>query len=428
MRAEQERHYVEYVSGHVQRFRHMAYRRRAAGTLATVAVLAAVVALLPWPGWLLGRPGPAAPAPGPALPQELAPYSAHTASVWSHPAGRAVALYESGSSELFTTWQTLVAGADRDTYRTVTLGDDIVPTVLLAPDGGHLLFFHDQVGTDEFTLLDLTTGRSRVLHTVPWQSNVGASLEMLAWSPDGRYLAYAVPAPPPGDGRADSSFFDGRPIQHLAILDLVTDSTTRYPDLGPVWGAAFAPDGSRLAVQLGHELWTVTVDGRRLRPVPLPEGTDLVSGTGWSPDGARIAVTKERHLTFIDAGTGQAAPHTFPDNALLAWRDPTTILTVADDFSGLAEVDIRTGRQRILSRFSTANACEYGLQTCGTYRLQLATGLVGSATIRPSSPDRGPDPDPVGTTTPLLTAVGGLIVVGAYLLVRHLVRRRRAAR
>lgn len=41
----------------------------------------------------------------PSLSAEFASYSALTASAWSSPAGRATALYESGGSELLTTWQ-----------------------------------------------------------------------------------------------------------------------------------------------------------------------------------------------------------------------------------------------------------------------------------------------------------------------------------
>jgi hypothetical protein len=141
---------------------------------------------------LLGRP---------SLPAQFADFSRFTSRAVDRPAGRAIALYEYGSSELFVSWQTLVVGADQDTYRRLDMETDPAPPVKLSPDGRFVMYFHASRGTDEFTLLDLTTGQTSIRHSVEWVSNVGASIDMLAWSPDGRYLAYAVPAPPPARHR-----------------------------------------------------------------------------------------------------------------------------------------------------------------------------------------------------------------------------------
>jgi hypothetical protein len=103
------------------------------------------------------------------------------------------------------------------------------------------------------------------------------------------------------------------PIQQLAILDVVDDSTARYPDLEPVWGAAFAPKSRTLVVQLGHEAAIVTVDGQRVRPLALPAGMDIISRTAWSPDGTLIAVTDGHLMEFVDAnGAGQDASGPLP--------------------------------------------------------------------------------------------------------------------
>lgn len=40
-----------------------------------------------------------------------------TSSMRANPAGRAAAIYTYGNGELFDRWQTLVVGADRDSYR-----------------------------------------------------------------------------------------------------------------------------------------------------------------------------------------------------------------------------------------------------------------------------------------------------------------------
>jgi len=119
---------------------------------------------------------------------------------------------------------------------------------------------------------------------------------------------------------------------------------------------------------------------------------DLVSGTAWSPDGALIAVTNDNILRFVDAtGAGRRMPNDVPYQSLLGWRGPTSLLSLSGD-AGIVEVNIDTGQQRMLSRFSVAQDCEYGLQRCTTYRVQLATALLGSATTRRSDPDRGPWP------------------------------------
>lgn len=400
-------------------------RLRILGALDALAALAAAVLLLAWPVWF--PVAPAAASGRVSLPARFAPYARLTAGVRTSPAGRAIALYESGSSELFTTWQTLVAGADRDTYRTVSSGGDPAPDVRLSPDGEQVLFHRDGAGTDAFTLLDLTTGGTRVLHSVPWHSNV-AGLDVLAWSPDGRYVAYAVPAPPPADGTAAGSFFDGRPIRQLAILDVVRDSSTRYGAIGPVWGAAFAPDGRTLAVQLGHQAWIIGSDGRRLRQVPLPTGADLVPNTAWSPDGALLAVTDGGGIGFVDAtGTGRRVPGRLPYDQVLGWWGPASLLSVLRDHDGdvgVVEVDARTGRRRVLSRFSTARACEHGTQRCGTYRMQLATGLVAAAEVRPSDPRRGPWPRSTRVAATGLAAAGCLVAGWA----GRVIRRRRGSR
>jgi WD40 repeat protein len=373
--------------------RRLGRRRVTIGAL--VAAFALVLGLMvPWRGLFAWTTAPAPSGNRASLPSTFAAYSGLTATVWASPAGRAIALYESGSSELFTTWQTLVAGADRDTYRSVPFAGTVAPAVLLSPDGEHLLFFEARRGTDEFTLLDLATGRTRTLHSVTWHSNVGATVEMLAWSPDGRYVAYAVPAPPPADGTAASSYVDGKLIEELAILDVIDDSTVRLSTVSPLWSAAFAPDGRQLAVHIGHEIWVITLDGHRVRRLGFADNRLPAAKVSWSPDGSLLAIQSDSSIAFLDAtGADRVTPAPLPGSDLLGWRDPKTLLvaTTEDRVLAVDEVNIQAGTRRVLSRFD-AGTCEYGFQTCNAYRVQLATGLLASATVRPSDPDRGPWP------------------------------------
>src|SRR5262245_16963586 len=101
-------------------------RRWIAGAAALALILVAVIVVVPQ----LGR---TPDQTGPTLPTEFASLSRHTSRAVDDPGGRAIALYEYGDPD--GPWQTLVAGADRDTYRRVDTDEDEAPDVLLSPDG-----------------------------------------------------------------------------------------------------------------------------------------------------------------------------------------------------------------------------------------------------------------------------------------------------
>lgn len=330
---------AEYVQRTLTLARRSVRRRRAASAAALILVFVALLAVTPWQA-LLRELSPAEPAGQPSLPAQFADFSRLTSLAVDRPAGRAIALYEYGSSELFTSWQTLAVGADRNTYRRLDTNNDPAPPVKLSPDGRYVLYFHPSKGTDEFTLLDLTTGYTSVRHSVEWVSNVGASITMLAWSPDGRYVAYAVPAPPPADGTAESSFENGEAIRNLAILDIGNDSTVLYPANSPIYAAAFSPDSQRLAVQSGPESPIVSVRGERVSTWTLPPAVSRPSPIAWSPDGRWMATvlspptrpdgsstSSDARIRFVDmTGTGATAPADLPYFTVLGWRSSTSVV------------------------------------------------------------------------------------------------------
>ncbi|MFC7478761.1 hypothetical protein ACFQX7_00035 [Luedemannella flava] len=86
-------------------------RRRASRWAALALTVVAVLAVAPWQGVAAALTTADQPD-RPSLPAEFADLSGSSHAT-DRPGGRAIALYEFGSSELFTTWQTLVAGADR---------------------------------------------------------------------------------------------------------------------------------------------------------------------------------------------------------------------------------------------------------------------------------------------------------------------------
>jgi hypothetical protein len=385
-----------------------------AGLVATAVAVIGLV--LPWPGPIAGLSAAGSQTATPTLPDQFAPFSTFTAGAADRPGGRAIALYEYGSNEMFTTWLALVAGADRDTYRQLpTVGQ-----VLLSPDGTEVLRHDRDDETPELTLLSLVTGQTRTVHTVPFHSNVGAGLRLLAWSSDGRYVAYAVPAPPPADGTAESSFTAGRPIEELGILDLTSDTTARYPRISPIWGAVFDPSGRQLLVQTVHEGQIVSVTGEVVRPVQLPADAELDRGAAWSPDGSRVALAVDHAgpgstVGFLDVASGRPLPTELDIWNVLGWRTPDSVLSQVwlpdRHVNAIVEVSIVDGLHRsVLSTFSDSKSCGYGMQECTPYRIQLARGLLGSIGTRPSHPDRGPLPPAIDAGWAVLAGLAAGLV------------------
>jgi dipeptidyl aminopeptidase/acylaminoacyl peptidase len=112
---------------------------------------------------------------------------------------------------------------------------------------------------------------------------VGGSI---AWSPDGRYLAYG--------GELDDSrpYPDGADAADLFVVDVRSGVETNVTDQGAVVDrAAWSPDGRSLAyVSLTERRLHVLPmdDGRPTGPSRVHEGLTPVHVVGWSPDGQSI--------------------------------------------------------------------------------------------------------------------------------------------
>ncbi|MEU7865340.1 WD40 repeat domain-containing protein [Dactylosporangium sp. NPDC049140] len=393
--------------GEVLRRGRRSVRRRRIGTAAawTAVVLALVAVLLPG----VPRPaGPAAPAHRPSLPDRFAGYSTLTSTVERSAPGRAIALYTFGNGETFNMFQSLVVGADADTYRRV---DDMerhdLAMGLLSPDGTRVLVGDDRGATSELTLVDLTTGRRRSI-------GLGAPLGVrpLAWSPDGRYAAYSATALEPSDMSAGFSV-ETPVLDHgtLRLLDVETGRSTEIPAIKGPWTAAFAPGGARLAVQVAQDVHLLDLNGHEEGVVPIGAGRGLVAGVGWSPDGRFLAtvpwvsgtsdhdsfITDNVDATFVPLDPATPTPSPLHDVArVLGWRDPDHAIAAAVNASGrlsLIEITLPTNERRVLSRFDAGSSCELGMQHCEVIDLQLAAGLLPDLDVRTArSPDRGPWP------------------------------------
>lgn len=120
----------------------------------------------------------------------------------------------------------------------------------------------------------------------------------LAWSPDGRRLAYAV-----------AEHDERRPWQPsfgVWILGLDTGSKEQISTCDPAACLRlldWSPDGSRLAVTDGYGLYVMDLDGNRGPSIAYFQGGEI-GQPSWSPDGSRI-VFSVRIGTFPDYGPSQ---------------------------------------------------------------------------------------------------------------------------
>ncbi len=382
---------------------------------AAVALLA--VALAPTGGAAGGARSGAA-----ALPDRVGEYSHLTGSVSSSPPGRAVALFQHGFGVEFLDFpQAVVVGAHGDVLRRVDLAEDRAGAetqgdpapMLLSPDGLRIAVGDHDTSRPDLAVLDLADGGVDLFPVT-----AGRGVHPLAWSSDGRLLAY-LSTPEPTNPYGD------RPLTgDLGLLDLETGRATDLPGASRVSAAAFAPDGSELAVEQGGSLEVRALDGAALRTVGLPAGHRLDGSAAWSPDGRLLAVSATgcpgmrgegwrgcsdpggaagAGISFIDAtGAGRPVPGPLDgrvDGAgrVLGWTAADRVAVLVPDAVGgevhdpdrhwVTEVPLDGSAPRRLSAVPTSDG-GYGVG-----RFQLATGLLTDLEVREAGEvDRGPWP------------------------------------
>jgi dipeptidyl aminopeptidase/acylaminoacyl peptidase len=417
------------------------WRRRSVFAGALLPALA--VALMP-AGDAPGSDGRAAPS----IPDRMAGYSHLTADVSSSPPGRGVALFQFGFGVEFLDFpQAVVVGADGDVYRRVDLAEERVGAgsqgdpapMLLSPDGTRVAVGAHDAEQPELAVLELASGRVET-HSVP----VGRSVLPVAWSPDGRRLAYL------GNAEATNPHAGTGPISgDVGLLDVPSGETTRLDGATDVWTVAFAPDGQELAVQhAGGALDVLPLDGGASRTLAPRPGFQLAGPGSWSPDGALLAAWRtsstcpglgwnpspacaaDEVVSFVDAtGGGASTPAPLIRGVVgpghvLGWTAADRVAVLVPDpvvDSGdpeehrVVDVPLDGGEPRQLSALPTSGG-KYGVS-----RFHVATGLLPDLEMRESGDaDRGRWP--LWLRLGAALAVGGAVAGTASLVTRHATR------
>lgn len=415
-----------------------------------VLLPALVLALLPG-----GSPVAADQSAAAGIPDRMAGYSYLTGDVSSSPPGRAVALFQHGWGVEFMDFpQAVVLGADADVYRRVDLAEDRATPenqgdpgpMLLSPDGTSVAVGDHDSDRPDLAVLNLATGEV-ARHPVPG----GRSVVPVAWSSDGRRVAYLISA-------AATSTTSGTPAEgDVGVLDLGSGEARALAGATRVWTAAFSPDSSEVAVQhsaaAGGALEVFALDGSGRRNLSLPAGHHLGGADAWSPDGALLATSRapfpcldlleeaqwlacQREwesipdvIAFVAATARPAQVPTPVEVAIagqgrvLGWASAreVVVLTGHADAEGsdpdefwVTGVSLEDGAAERLSAVPTGGG-NYGVG-----RFQLAAALLPDLDVRAAGePDRGRWPAALRVTAALLAAAA------AGLLTPTLVRRTR---
>jgi TolB protein len=185
-------------------------------------------------------------------------------------------------------------------------------------------------------------------HLIPRTESAGE----IAWSPDGRRLAFELP---------------GR-LQGVDVYTARSDGSGLRLVLKNAYAPALSPDGERLLVvrdvctdyssacifsDHGVDLYTVRVDGTSLRHVARePNGA---SSPAWSPGGKWIAfLANDGGLYLIDAGGRHRRRLEGTFGAKLSWAPDGSKLAFeirgkAPNWGDIGVVDVATGKRRNLT-------------------------------------------------------------------------------
>jgi hypothetical protein len=401
------------------------FGRPAFAVAAAVTIVALLPAALPRAEHPSGHDAAAGPV---SLPRHLASFSLLTGDLAEAPIDRAVAVYVQRNDtleDLHQDWQVLLLDADGTRYRRTRAVDFSPSNYPLSPGGveyrpgllsadGRMFALGGEhpAGRRELAVLGVATA-TVTRHALP----AGLDPRPLAWSPDGRVLAYTATA-------------GGSATGPLGLLDVVTGRFTTVPGIDAAQEAAFSPDGSRIAVQVGTEIVIVDAAGQVQRRLSLAADQRLSGSAAWSPDGTLLALTSFVPMA-LDAGGTRPVLHAVAFADATGRQPPASVPAPIPVDQGTVLQGWRTGRaivvwdRRHLTQVPLDGTARTTLADAGgeVVDLQLASGLLTTMTVtEPGTVDRGPWPG--WAKTALGLALGAPTLTAAALLLWWRGRRR----
>jgi Tol biopolymer transport system component len=200
--------------------------------------------------------------------------------------------------------------------------------------------------------IDPVTGTGQKLIDCPAQTD-GRSCNVnyhLAWSPDGRQLAYAVTRFLSGEGNASTPADEALGV---FIFDPGTRSSRKIAPCIPArcgdgafaYSLAWSPDGTSIAVAEGRRITVLSPDGGQ--GTTLLETTGRVDGLAWAPDGSQVVYSMRGDLFVVGpdgnepvrilegrGGLEASDPVWSPDGAKIAFVSLTGYPEPVEGFGG----------------------------------------------------------------------------------------------
>ena len=251
-----------------------------------------------------------------------------------------------------------------------------------SPDGRTLAFLSDreEAGLYQIYLQDKDGGPARPLTSVTGSIATGRNANPLAWSPDGRQIAFLMTEPKTDEEREreerkdDAVEFERHlKFTHIYLVDVASHDVSAASPAGlQVWEFCWSPDGKEFAVVASDlpfeyawytcRLAAFAVDGGPVRTFHFSK-RQLAKPT-WSPDGAHVAFItsnwSDRGMNhgsvYVVSAGGQVRDlsdeHVASVHSLAWTSDSERIVTVAHERggAGIAEIDLTTEQRVVLWR------------------------------------------------------------------------------
>lgn len=304
--------------------------------------------------------------------------------------------------------------------RPFTYGNRSDTTPRWSPDGKTMAFLSDRLkdGQRQVYLISRDGGEAERLTDVSGAIPSPRSLDPLAWSPDGRRLAFLMTDAETDEEkqrkmeRNDAIEFELHPkFTRIYVLDIETkDVTCVSPDGIQVWEFCWSNDASAFAAvvsdlpfeQSWYTNWlvTFTADGSGLKTIH--QTNRQVGKPTWSPDGSQIAFLSSNWSDrgigpggiFVVSVSGGKAREVSVDHlasyTFVSWLDSRRLVTAVqeDGLSGVAKIDVGTADR------SQISIGEFGVVDGSTSLSVDSSGTV--VLVR----EGGSDPMNVWTFTP----------------------------